>query len=60
MINEIMYQPASAGSEFLEIHNRSVTTAFDLGESFKLALLSTPEGEDKPGPVSGAGVSPII
>ena len=23
-------------------------TAFDLGENFKIALLSTPEGEDKP------------
>ena len=30
------------------VGNMVCPTAFDLGESFKLALLSTPEGEDKP------------
>ena len=34
---------------FIEnVGNMVCPTAFDLGESFKLALLSTPEGEDKP------------
>ncbi len=34
---------------FIEnVGNLVCPTAFDLGESFKLALLSTPEGEDKP------------
>jgi hypothetical protein len=30
VINEIMYNPASPDAEFVEIHNRSTTTAFDL------------------------------
>jgi hypothetical protein len=30
VINEIMYHPATPGAEFLELHNRSTTTAFDL------------------------------
>ncbi len=34
---------------FIEnVGNMVCPTAFDLGESFKVALLSTPEGEDKP------------
>lgn len=34
---------------FIEnVGNMVCPTAFDLGESFKIALLSTPEGEDKP------------
>ncbi|WP_372846806.1 hydrogenase nickel incorporation protein HypB [Pontiella sp.] len=34
---------------FIEnVGNLVCPTAFDLGESFKVALLSTPEGEDKP------------
>jgi len=34
---------------FIEnVGNMVCPTAFDLGESFKLALLSTPKGEDKP------------
>ena len=34
---------------FIEnVGNMVCPTAFDLGENFKLALLSTPEGEDKP------------
>jgi hydrogenase nickel incorporation protein HypB len=34
---------------FIEnVGNMVCPTAFDLGEGFKLALLSTPEGEDKP------------
>ena len=31
VINEIMYDPTMPGGEFLELHNRSTTTAFDLG-----------------------------
>jgi len=30
VINEIMYNPSAAGAEFIEIHNRSSTHAFDL------------------------------
>lgn len=30
VINEIMYHPAAPAAEFVEIHNRSRTTAFDL------------------------------
>ena len=34
---------------FIEnVGNMVCPTAFDLGEHFKVALLSTPEGEDKP------------
>ncbi|MGK0187831.1 MAG: hypothetical protein ACI9R3_003622 [Verrucomicrobiales bacterium] len=31
VINELMYYPEAPGGEFLELHNRSTTTAFDLG-----------------------------
>lgn len=30
VLNEILYQPALPGAEFVELHNRSRTTAFDL------------------------------
>lgn len=30
VINEIMYNPTNVGAEFVEIHNRSLTHAFDL------------------------------
>ena len=30
VINEIMYHPVTPGAEFVELHNRSTTTAFDL------------------------------
>jgi hypothetical protein len=31
VINEIMYHPITPGAEFIELYNRSSTTAFDLG-----------------------------
>src|SRR4030095_14624574 len=30
IINEIMYHAAAPGAEYIELHNRSTTTAFDL------------------------------
>jgi len=55
---EVIGQIAAALPEVLEddtqllfienVGNMVCPTAFDLGEHFKVALLSTPEGEDKP------------
>lgn len=45
VINEIMYNPAVPGAEFIEIHNRSTNNAFDLS-NYRLngASFSFPEG----------------
>lgn len=50
-ISHVLPEVVEEGTRLLFIENVGnmvCPTAFDLGESFKLALLSTPEGEDKP------------
>ena len=50
-IGELLPRVASGGVQLVFIENVGnlvCPSAFDLGESFKVALLSTPEGEDKP------------
>ena len=50
-VSHALPQVIEEGTKLLFIENVGnmvCPTAFDLGESFKVALLSTPEGEDKP------------
>ena len=50
-VSHTLSEVVEEGTQLLFIENVGnmvCPTAFDLGESFKLALLSTPEGEDKP------------
>ncbi|NNJ71271.1 MAG: hydrogenase nickel incorporation protein HypB [Kiritimatiellales bacterium] len=50
-VSHVLEAVVEDGTQLLFIENVGnmvCPTAFDLGESFKLALLSTPEGEDKP------------
>lgn len=50
-VGQLLPEVAEDGTKLLFIENVGnlvCPSAFDLGENFKIALLSTPEGEDKP------------